>query len=147
TRQLDFGRTQDSLPYIQARALATVGLCQSTQPQLMKSGYSALSLVCNACLQLRVLDEDDNIGAYEDGQSLEQVWLAWRFRETRRRTGLLIWVSPPNVTCVVVEPGSLTLCQLLDGCFAFASEHPPHLPSRRLNLRLPSVEALWEAAS
>ncbi len=62
----------------------------------MKCGYSALSLVCQSCLQLRVLDEDDNIGAYEAGQSLEQVWLAWRFRETRRRTGLFIWVGFPT---------------------------------------------------
>ena len=90
--QLDFGRIQDSLPYIQARALAAVGLCQSRQPQLMKCGYSTLSLVCNSCLQLRLLDEDDDIGAYEAGQTSEQVWLAWRFRETRRRLSLFIWV-------------------------------------------------------
>ena len=99
--QLDFGRIQDSLPYIQARSLAAVGLCQSRQPTLMKCGYSALSLVCCSCLQLRVLDEDDNIGAYKDGQNLEQVWLAWRFRETRRRTGLFIWVGPLILSFVV----------------------------------------------
>lgn len=103
TSQLDFGRIQDSLPYIQARSLAAVALCQSRQPQLMKCGYSALSLVCNSCLQLRVLEEDDNIGAYEVGQSVDQVWLGWRFRETRRRTGLFIWVCLRVTVLIVPE--------------------------------------------
>jgi hypothetical protein len=58
----------------------------------MQCGYSALVSVCNSCLQLQLLDEDSQIGAYEESQNLDQVWIAWRFRETRRRTGLFIWV-------------------------------------------------------
>ncbi|KAH6974520.1 hypothetical protein BKA56DRAFT_675945 [Ilyonectria sp. MPI-CAGE-AT-0026] len=126
-KQLQFGRVQDSLPYIQARMLAAIGLCQSRQPHWLKCGHSAWALVTNSCLQLRLLDEDDRIGAYQEGQSLEQTWIAWRFRETRRRTGLFIW---------------LTDCFL-----AFATENPPTLPPQRLKLRLPCKEELWEAES
>lgn len=50
-------------------------------------------MAAQACLRLRLLSEDDNIGSYEDDQSLEQEWITWRFRETRRRTGLFVWVS------------------------------------------------------
>lgn len=59
----------------------------------MNSGYNGAALVFNACLRLRLFDEDDRIGAFQRGQNLEQVWIAWRFRETRRRTGLFIWVG------------------------------------------------------
>lgn len=59
----------------------------------MKRGFNALVSVFNSCQQLQLLDEDDRIGAYLESQSPEQVWIAWRFRETRRRTGIFIWVS------------------------------------------------------
>ncbi|KAI8711139.1 hypothetical protein NCS52_01489300 [Fusarium sp. LHS14.1] len=124
-KQLQFGRVQDSLPYIQARMLAVIGLCQSRQPHLLKCGHSALALATNSCLQLRLLDEDDRIGARQEDQSLEQTWIAWRFRETRRRTGIFIWLT--------------------DCLFAFATENPPTLPPQRLKLRLPSSDDLWEA--
>ncbi|CAH0055209.1 unnamed protein product [Clonostachys solani] len=125
--ELNFGRVQDSLPYIQARMLAAVGMCQSQLPSHIKCGHVALSLACNSCLQLQVLDEDDEIGSYQQGQTVEQVWLAWRFRETRRRTGLFIWI--------------------MDSCLAFATEHPPNMPLKNLQLRAPSKDDLWEADS
>ncbi|KAK1516830.1 uncharacterized protein CCOS01_12379 [Colletotrichum costaricense] len=126
-RELDFGRVQDCLPYIQARTLAAVGMCQSRTNPLVKCGYSAISLVYNSCLQLQLLEEDDKIGLYVEGQSVEQVWLAWRFRETRRRTGLFIW--------------------LLDAWLALAANRPPSIPSSKLALKMPSAEGLWEADS
>lgn len=67
-------------------------MCLSQDNLVINRGYNAASLMLNACLQLRLLDEDDCIGAYTPEQELEQVWIAWRFRETRRRTGLFIWV-------------------------------------------------------
>ncbi|KAF2009779.1 hypothetical protein BU24DRAFT_82026, partial [Aaosphaeria arxii CBS 175.79] len=60
-------------------------------------------------------------------QSPDQKWLAWRFRETRRRTGLFIW---------------------LNDCFlAIMTENPPTLLSRTFNLRIPCQEDLWQAGS
>ncbi|KAK1545823.1 hypothetical protein CPAR01_03325 [Colletotrichum paranaense] len=126
-RELDFGRVQDCLPYIQARTLAVVGMCQSHDNSLVKCGYSAISLVNNSCLQLQLLEEDDKIGHYLEGQSVEQVWLAWRFRETRRRSGLFIW--------------------LLDAWLALAANRPPSIPSGKLALKMPSAEGLWDADS
>lgn len=79
-------------------------MCQSRTNPLVKCGYSAISLVYNSCLQLQLLEEDDKIGLYVEGQSVEQVWLAWRFRETRRRTGLFIWVRIARI------PAITTLC-------------------------------------
>jgi hypothetical protein len=58
----------------------------------MNCGYNAAALVFNSCLRLRLLEEDDRIGAFQPGQDVEQVWIAWRFRETRRRTGFFIYV-------------------------------------------------------
>ena len=76
--------------------LITIGLCHSSQGSLMNGGYNAASLLFNSCLRLRLLSEDDRIGAFQQGQDVEQAWIAWRFRETRRRTGLFIWVSEPQ---------------------------------------------------
>lgn len=125
--QLNFGRVQDSLPYIQARMLAAVGMCQSQLPSHIKCGHVALSLVCNSCLQLQVLDEDDEIGSYQQGQTVEQVWLAWRFRETRRRTGLFIWVGVPQNSHWRPYPGvtdaSLAHGQLPRVCHRTPPEH------------------------
>lgn len=68
-------------------------MCQSQQPDVLKAGFAAWALVTNSCQQLGILSEDDHIGAYEQGQNLDRTWIAWRFRETRRRTGFFIWVS------------------------------------------------------
>ncbi|RBR13190.1 hypothetical protein FVER53590_09870 [Fusarium verticillioides] len=81
----------------------------------------------HACLRLRLLSEDDNIGSYQDDQSLEQKWITWRFRETRRRTGLFIWLA----SCY----------------FSLASEHHPCLFPDQPQLRLPCREELWAAKS
>ncbi|RKL08604.1 hypothetical protein BFJ68_g9398 [Fusarium oxysporum] len=126
-RELDFVNSQEPLPYIQARILASVGLCQSRQPELLRCGYNASAMAAQACLRLRLLSEDDNIGSYEDDQSLEQEWITWRFRETRRRTGLFVW---------------LTSCY-----FALASEHHPCLFPDQPQVRLPCREELWAAES
>ncbi|KAF5647807.1 transcription factor ZMS1 [Fusarium tjaetaba] len=126
-RELDFVNSQEPLPYIQARILASVGLCQSRQPELLRCGYNALAMAAQACLRLRLLSEDDNIGSYQDDQSLEQKWITWRFRETRRRTGLFIWLA----SCY----------------FALASEHHPCLFPDKPQLRLPCREELWAAKS
>ncbi|CAH0052001.1 unnamed protein product [Clonostachys solani] len=123
--ELHFQKAQDSLPYLQARALAASGMCQSQQPDVLKAGFAAWALVTNSCQQLRILSEDDHIGAYEQGQDLDRTWIAWRFRETRRRTGFFIW---------------LTDCYL-----AFISENQPTLPPHALKLRLPCCERLWQA--
>lgn len=58
----------------------------------MRCGYNALAMVTTSCLQLRLLEEDDPNSLPPEPHSLEQAWVAWRFRETRRRTGLFIWV-------------------------------------------------------
>ncbi|KAG5771229.1 hypothetical protein H9Q72_002136 [Fusarium xylarioides] len=126
-RELDFVNSQEPLPYIQARILASVGLCQSRQPELLRCGYNASAMAAQACLRLRLLSEDDNIGSYQDDQSLEQKWITWRFRETRRRTGLFIWLA----SCY----------------FALASEHHPCLFPDQPQLRLPCREELWAAKS
>ncbi|KAF5598563.1 transcription factor ZMS1 [Fusarium pseudocircinatum] len=126
-RELDFVSSQEPLPYIQARILASVGLCQSRQPELLRCGYNASAMAAQTCLRLRLLSEDDNIGSYQDDQSLEQKWITWRFRETRRRTGLFVW---------------LTSCY-----FALASEHHPCLFPDQPQLRLPCREELWAAKS
>ncbi|EXA54693.1 hypothetical protein FOVG_02103 [Fusarium oxysporum f. sp. pisi HDV247] len=111
----------------EARILTSVGLCQSRQPELLRCGYNASAMAAQACLRLRLLSEDDNIGSYEDDQSLEQEWITWRFRETRRRTGLFVW---------------LTSCY-----FALASEHHPCLFPDQPQVRLPCCEELWAAES
>ncbi|KAF5543768.1 transcription factor ZMS1 [Fusarium phyllophilum] len=126
-RELDFVNSQEPLPYIQARILASVGLCQSRQPELIRCGYNAAAMAAQACLRLRLLSEDDNIGSYQDDQSLEQKWITWRFRETRRRTGLFVWLA----SCY----------------FALASEHHPCLFPDQPQLRLPCREELWAAKS
>ncbi|CAG9988252.1 unnamed protein product [Clonostachys byssicola] len=123
--ELHFQKAQDSLPYLQARALAASGMCQSQQPDVLRAGIAAWALVTNSCQQLRILSEDDHIGAYEEGQNLDRTWIAWRFRETRRRTGFFIW---------------LTDCYL-----AFMSENQPTLPPHALKLRIPCCERLWQA--
>ncbi|KAF5254005.1 hypothetical protein FANTH_1187 [Fusarium anthophilum] len=127
TRELDFVNSQEPLPYIQARILASVGLCQSRQPELLRCGYNASAMAAQACLRLHLLSEDDNIGSYQDDQSLEQKWITWRFRETRRRTGLFVWLA----SCY----------------FALASEHHPCLFPDKPQLRLPCREELWAAKS
>ncbi|KAF4429944.1 transcription factor ZMS1 [Fusarium acutatum] len=124
---LDFVNSQEPLPYIQARILASVGLCQSRQPELLRCGYNASAMAAQACLRLHLLSEDDNVGSYQDDQSLEQKWITWRFRETRRRTGLFVWL----VSCY----------------FALASEHHPCLFPDEPQLRLPCREELWAAKS
>ncbi|KAF5720056.1 transcription factor ZMS1 [Fusarium mundagurra] len=124
---LDFVNSQEPLPYIQARILASVGLCQSRQQELLRCGYNASAMAAQACLRLRLLSEDDNIGSYQDDQSLEQQWITWRFRETRRRTGLFVWLA----SCY----------------FALASEHHPCLFPDQPQLRLPCREELWAAKS
>ncbi|KAG4271230.1 hypothetical protein FPRO04_11153 [Fusarium proliferatum] len=126
-RELDFIDSQEPLPYIQARILASVGLCQSRQPELLRCGYNGLAMAAQACLRLRLLSEDDNIGSYQTDQSLEQKWITWRFRETRRRTGLFVWLA----SCY----------------FALASEHHPCLFPDQPQLRLPCREELWAAKS
>ncbi|KAI7764326.1 hypothetical protein LZL87_013293 [Fusarium oxysporum] len=126
-RELDFVKSQEPLPYIQARILASVGLCQSGQLELLRCGYNASSMVAQACLRLRLLGEDDNIGSYQDDQNMEQKWITWRFRETRRRTGLFVWLA----SCY----------------FALASEHHPCLFPDQPQLRLPCREELWAAES
>ncbi|KAF5649999.1 transcription factor ZMS1 [Fusarium sp. NRRL 52700] len=126
-RELDFVNSQEPLPYIQARILASVGLCQSRQPELLRCGYNASAMAAQACLRLHLLSEDDNIGSYENDQSLEQKWITWRFRETRRRTGLFVWLAS---------------CYL-----ALASEHHPCLFPDKPQLRLPCREELWAAKS
>ena len=93
TLQLDCGYVEDSLPYIQARALCAVSLCQSRQHSLIDCGNTALTMMCNSCLRLRLLEEDHRIGELEPGQDPDQAWIAWRFRESRRRTGFFIWVG------------------------------------------------------
>ncbi|KAG5658008.1 hypothetical protein KAF25_006959, partial [Fusarium avenaceum] len=90
-KELDFVNCQEPLPYIQARILASIGLCQSRRPELLRCGYSASVMVAQACLRLHLLSEDDNVGSYQDDQSSDQKWITWRFRETRRRTGLFVW--------------------------------------------------------
>lgn len=141
---------QDCLPYIQARTLAVVGMCQSRTHSLVKCGYSAFSLVYNSCLQLQLLEEDDKIGLYDEGQSVEQVWLAWHFRETRRRTGHFIWV---RMTASLLLSRSLGwrwlthVLKLLDTWLAMAANHPPSIPSGKLALKMPSAEHLWEVDS
>ena len=59
----------------------------------MNSGYNAASLLFNSCMQFRLLEEDSRIGTFQEGQDVEHVWVAWRFRESRRRTGFFIWVK------------------------------------------------------
>ncbi|KAI0007892.1 hypothetical protein F4779DRAFT_642497 [Xylariaceae sp. FL0662B] len=125
TQEFNFGLTEDSLPYIQARTLVAIGLCHSHEYPTMNSGYNAASLLYNSCLRFHLLDEDDHIGAFQQDQDLEQVWIAWRFRESRRRTGLFIW--------------------LLDCVLAVATQTPPRFQTKLFNLRLPSTNELWEA--
>ncbi|CAJ0538724.1 Ff.00g066960.m01.CDS01 [Fusarium sp. VM40] len=124
---LDFVNCQEPLPYIQARILASIGLCQSRRPELLRCGYSASAMVAQACLRLHLLSEDDNVGSYQDDQSSDQKWITWRFRETRRRTGLFVW---------------LTSCYL-----ALSSERHPSLFPDQPQLRLPCREELWAAES
>lgn len=73
-------------------------MCLSHDDSVLNRGYNAAALMSNACLRFRLLDEDDSIGPYIQGQSLERAWIAWRFRETRRRTGLFIWVCGRLIT-------------------------------------------------
>lgn len=59
-------------------------------------GYDAVSGVMNACVRFDLFDEieeHDPVSVYND---LDQAWMAWRCRETRRRTGLFVWVSAVN---------------------------------------------------
>ncbi|KAF4334823.1 transcription factor ZMS1 [Fusarium beomiforme] len=126
-KELDFIESQEPLPYIQSRILAAIGLCQSRQSGLWKCGYNAMSMVANACCQLDLLTEDDKIGSYDEEQDLEQLWVTWRFRETRRRTGLFFW---------------LTSCW-----FALASGHCPSLYPDTPKLKLPCHDELWDAES
>ncbi|KAM5523935.1 uncharacterized protein FRV6_14195 [Fusarium oxysporum] len=63
------------------------------QSALWKCGYNALSIVANVRRQFDLLAEDDKIGSYDEDQGLEQLWVTCRFRETRRRTGLLFWLT------------------------------------------------------
>ncbi|CAK7207871.1 hypothetical protein SEUCBS139899_010686 [Sporothrix eucalyptigena] len=92
TDKFNAGLVEDSLPYIQAQTLVTIGLCHSANVAMMNIGFNAASSLNNICMRLRLLDEDNRIGVFQDGQDAERAWIAWRFRESRRRTGLFIWV-------------------------------------------------------
>ncbi|EXA31878.1 hypothetical protein FOVG_16860 [Fusarium oxysporum f. sp. pisi HDV247] len=125
--ELDLIESQEPLPYTQSRILAAIGVCQSRQSALWKCGYNALSISANVRRQFDLLVEDDKIGSYDEDQGLEQLWVTWRFRETRRRTGLLFW---------------LTSCWV-----ALASGHYPSLYPETSKLKLPCHDELWDAES
>lgn len=95
--QLNFIHLDDSLAYIQARALATVVLCHSSDPAMVDMGYNAACTLYNSCLRLRLLSEELPLNAFQTVQHLEQAWTEWRLRESRRRTGLFIGVCKTTI--------------------------------------------------
>ena len=88
----DLHETEESLVYVQARALNVIGLSNSSQKRLMELGYKSIEVVSAACSRLVLLDEIPYTTNQSQSEDLEHAWITWRVRESRRRTGLFVWV-------------------------------------------------------
>jgi hypothetical protein len=65
----------------------------------MELGYKSIDLVSAACSRLGLLDEIPYTNQPQS-EDPEHAWITWRVRESRRRTGLFVWVrikSPPDL--------------------------------------------------
>ena len=88
----DINGQDESITYIQARALNAIGLCHCQQRSLMDIGFKIADTVFAAASRLCLLDEipDRNHDAPESASACR--WTDWRVRESRRRTGFFVWV-------------------------------------------------------
>lgn len=81
------------MPYLQARLLNLVCLCQSTKTELINLGFNGLMDVINVCVRFDLFQDLELSHNPDESSEMSHAWLAWRCRETRRRTGMFVWVS------------------------------------------------------
>lgn len=94
--QFDLENADETLAYVQAQALGILALCHSQQKKLVGLGYKSANKLYGACARLGLFDEVNSGGGPRPSESLRDThhsWNEWRAAETRRRTGLFIWVS------------------------------------------------------
>jgi hypothetical protein len=77
----------------------------------MDLGYKSINVISAACSRLGLLDEIPHTNQSQS-KDPEHAWIAWRVRESRRRTGLFVWVRikspadrmPQNGLIIMLTP-------------------------------------------